>query len=305
MYELLDCDGELRFADEIVNLDGLKGLDWVLAHANPDVLQAESWQLSGWLEDALEVDGEEAVEAWKQRARETNEFVRRELDRQENRVYNPREREKLTYAEMRGTWTRRSTFSWVVDADDDEIKLAWKAMESESDPDWLWRLAGGLKRRPDLCEVEAIIRRGRDWPQEPNPFAIALELVSDPRVRQFGLDLLAKGQIVSGVTALMSSIAPGDEPTVLEAIGKLEDEWDLHSVGLDILQVKVDLDWAGLLNWVYEWTPCSFCRNSAVHDLIKHQLATREMLEECLLDCDQDTREVAETALKELGTGPS
>lgn len=302
-YELFNCDGEFRFARNIVVVDGLKGLDWILSHVDFEKYEDEWWQLRWWLEDAAEVDGEVAVEVWKQKAREAGGFIDQLLREAPSRFKERTESKRLTYAEMRNTWSRVSVLSWVVDADDAEIKLAWRALETETDPKWLRSLALGLQHRPDLCDLEPIISRARDWSGRPNYFTMALSRISNPRLRLFGLEMIAKGAVVAAMDVLQLNAQPGDESTIQDAVRPLTDEYELHSVGSDLLMFKGDLDMESLLTWVYENTPCSFCRNSAVHDLIKSKKAKSELLQECLLDCDPDTREVAEAALKELESG--
>jgi len=49
---------------------------------------------------------------------------------------------------------------------------------------------------------------------------------------------------------------------------------------------------AGWLLWVYEQTPCSFCRNGSVSDLLELGLLPPELSGECRDDCNFETREL-------------
>ena len=55
-----------------------------------------------------------------------------------------------------------------------------------------------------------------------------------------------------------------------------------------------------LMLWAYAHSPCAHCRDCAVRYLTQLKLATPELLWECLMDSDEETRELACSTL-ELG----
>jgi hypothetical protein len=297
IYANFDCDGDLRYADEIVALEGLGGLDWLLARVDPEFMIEEAWRFDGWLEDATAIDGESAVISWKEHAVKSNPLVSRVLE-PANRPIQPTNvvPQTASYEEMRATSQSSSSKSWVRRAADDEIRKAWRAFEKEKDPIWVRKLGLGLECRPDLCDPGPIIRRALSWDQEPNYFGASLSGLDDPRIRALGLELVARGQVSSGTWTLRSSVTAGDVPLLIEAASRVADDNDLHHIGLDFLHYQT-VQSEEILNWVYENTPCSFCRNSAVRDMLKHGFETESILDECLLDCDPDTRQLAADAL--------
>ena len=297
IFASFNCDGELRYADEIVALEGLGGLDWILARVDPEFMIKEAWRFESWLEDATAIDGESAGNSWKENAVKSNPLVRRLLDTANRRIQPTKEMPQTeSYEAMRATSRSSSSKTWFRRAADEEIKKAWRAFEEETDPVWVRKFGLGLDCRPDLCDPYPIIQRALNWDQEPNYFGISLSGLDHPSVRELGLELVSKGHVSSGTWTLRSSVAAGDLPVLIEAASRVVDDSDLHRIGLDFLDYKTVKSEA-LLNWVYEHTPCSFCRNSAVRDMLQHGFITRIILDECLLDCDPDTRKLAFDAL--------
>jgi len=96
---------------------------------------------------------------------------------------------------------------------------------------------------------------------------------------------------------LATNAQPGDEPALLAAAKGLTDDWELHCVGCDLLRLKKDLDKLDILLWMYENTLCSYCRESVVNDLIERDLAPGWLVQECLLDCVAEIREMAAKGL--------
>jgi len=72
----------------------------------------------------------------------------------------------------------------------------------------------------------------------------------------------------------------------------------LHGVGMDIIKLAetYPVAFREPLLWFYERTPCSICRRSVVEELHKRQLVPKEIWEECLDDCDDGLRELAQKA---------
>jgi hypothetical protein len=53
-----------------------------------------------------------------------------------------------------------------------------------------------------------------------------------------------------------------------------------------------------LLPLLYEYDPCSFCRESAVQYMSRHRMLTEKILKECLYDSNEDIRRYAAKRLK-------
>jgi hypothetical protein len=94
----------------------------------------------------------------------------------------------------------------------------------------------------------------------------------------------------------------GDESFVLEVADKLTDSYDRHDAGTSARDIGERLKSSELLIWVYEQTPCSFCRNIALTALIEMGSASADILKEALLDCVEDSRLNAADALAQQGS---
>lgn len=134
----------------------------------------------------------------------------------------------------------------------------------------------------------------------------ALENIRHPAVRAFAHYNAEKGdRTAENFALLVTNYTPEDaallESLLLERIA--QKDWDaVHGAGMDVYRAFHD-DIAiphpkHLLPLLYEYTPCSFCRESAFVYLSRHRMLTGEMLEECLFDCNDDIRKKAEKRLK-------
>ncbi|MFI5385722.1 MAG: hypothetical protein ACHQ50_06335 [Fimbriimonadales bacterium] len=306
LHANFDPADDFRLAEAIIELDGLAGLDWLILHSTGHLVPDNSSEFHWWVGNLTRDCGEETVSAWLARESasrpEVAEFARLlalwEAQPRPSRVAPV----ALTYEELREQWhrpgsPRGSTISWVRSASEDDLAKAWRALETEEDPEWLRRLAQGLKRKPRRCDLLKLIDRAQEWNDERNPFAWALEQVVGPRVRRLGFDLIESGWIVNGIGVLRRNAVPGDEPAFLRAVAKLTHEDDIHGAGIDLRGLGNELDTRDIRIWVYETTPCSLCREGAVKRLIESGRAPEELLRECLLDCDDYTRELATKAL--------
>ena len=71
----------------------------------------------------------------------------------------------------------------------------------------------------------------------------------------------------------------------------------MHSLGLDVTRMSAELDTYEMLLWAYEHTPCSYCREGAVEKIVERYKPPEWLLEECLYDCSENTRKLAEAQL--------
>lgn len=129
----------------------------------------------------------------------------------------------------------------------------------------------------------------------------ALEHLRHPSVRSFALGNAADGIHTPGNFGLLvTNYLPQDaqllEKLLYERI--TAGDWDgVHAAGMDIYRA-FDKD-SGiphpkhLLPLLYEYTPCSFCRESAITYMAVHRMLTKGILEECLFDSNDDIRRYA------------
>lgn len=134
----------------------------------------------------------------------------------------------------------------------------------------------------------------------------ALENLRHPAVRAFALNNVQQGirtqeNFALLVTNYVSSDGKLLEELLLELIAAKN--WDhVHTAGLSIYRA-FEKD-SGiphpkhLLPLLYEYEPCSYCRESALEYMSGHRMLTEKILQECLYDSNYDIRRMAVRKLK-------
>jgi hypothetical protein len=119
-----------------------------------------------------------------------------------------------------------------------------------------------------------------------------LTRVQDSRIRDFALAEIRKAPLNRFAVALfVRNYQPGDEQRLLDAIDLPEDEWDLHGLLMDVIEIfenNANADPTQLGTIAYAATPCEICRRNAVRVLLRSQAAPAWMTEECRVDSYQD-----------------
>jgi len=65
---------------------------------------------------------------------------------------------------------------------------------------------------------------------------------------------------------------------------------------LDLVAANTGFSFESILLWVYDNSPCPHCRCKSVEQMIQRNIAKKNLLEECLDDVYERTRELADTA---------
>ena len=134
----------------------------------------------------------------------------------------------------------------------------------------------------------------------------ALENIRYPAVRAFAINNAKSGiRTPENFALLVTNYAPEDADLLEELLQELiaAKDWDdVHAAGLDIYRAFYKDSGIShpkhLLPLLYEYNPCSFCRESALVYMSKHRMLTKEILEECLYDSNDDICRMAEKRLK-------
>lgn len=128
---------------------------------------------------------------------------------------------------------------------------------------------------------------------------LALQHIRHPEVREFALTEFGKGEQEEMIwSMLIQNSQPEDMPvweSLLAQILASNDRDRLHGLQRRILDA-IDEGNSGLeceLPFIYETIPCSCCRRKAVRLMGERGLLTEEILSECLMDSDVDTRQYA------------
>ena len=130
-----------------------------------------------------------------------------------------------------------------------------------------------------------------------NAFEVLINCQSE-EVRTYGFELLAnKINVTYAIEMLLCNYKAEDKQLLLDELYKIradyKDESDWHGIGLHILSVQdqnVKLP-KEFFFYIYETTLCSCCREYAVRDLAKRRWLTKEMIEECRYDSNNNISE--------------
>ena len=134
----------------------------------------------------------------------------------------------------------------------------------------------------------------------------ALENIRHPAVREFALNNVDKGiRTPENFALLATNYMPEDGKMMVELLREMisQKDWDrIHAAGMDIYRAFRECSGIPhpkhLLPLLHEYNPCSFCRESALAYMSKHRMLTKEMLEECQFDSNEDVRKMAVKRLR-------
>lgn len=129
----------------------------------------------------------------------------------------------------------------------------------------------------------------------------ALEYVRHPTVRAFALTNATKGiRTPENFALLVMNYVPEDREVLEDLLREMivARDWEsVHAAGLDIYRAfrraRGIPQPKHLLPLLYEYNPCSFCRESAIAYMARNRMLTKEILEECLYDSNDSVRRYA------------
>lgn len=197
----------------------------------------------------------------------------------------------------------------------------WLAKKADGETVERYALGYREQTRPELRAEALAAFRDCPYPGDPQPVIEdtrsaceelrsaawrALEQIRHPIVRSFALENAAGGiRTPENFALLMTNYVPEDGQLLEEFLREriAQKDWDgVHRAGLDIYRAFYKDSGIPhpkhLLPLLYEYNPCSFCRESAVRYMAGHRMLTKEILEECLYDSNFDIRGYAAKRLK-------
>ena len=131
----------------------------------------------------------------------------------------------------------------------------------------------------------------------------ALLHLKDDRIHDYARNLLEKGFNSSAVSLLISNIKKSDESFIMNYLEDLPIAKDNRREWHDIVSIigshgeNPEMP-ASLLNWAYESTLCSFCRERIVDKMIQRGLLTDELKEELQWDANLDIRDMVDEKME-------
>lgn len=189
---------------------------------------------------------------------------------------------------------------WGAQASDGDIQLAADGLLAATDPArQLAHLRIFRERRypsPDLGLLFELA--GSDDRRMANAALSALENVTDPAVRSLALRLMETGSNLRGRAAdlLVNNFEPGDHDRVLGWFRKERDVEVRHNLGFNLPRFwdrnPDDVSRSQMLLALYEYGPCSLCREVAVRRLIEINSLPDAIRKECEWDSSEEIREL-------------
>lgn len=197
----------------------------------------------------------------------------------------------------------------------------WLANKADQETVERYALAYREQKQPELRAEALTAFSCCAYPDDPKPIVEdtkseceelqntawrALENIRHPAVRAFAINNAKSGICTQENFALLvTNYAPEDADLLEELLQELiaAKDWDdVHAAGLDIYRAFYKDSGIShpkhLLPLLYEYNPCSFCRESALVYMSKHRMLTKEILEECLYDSNDDIRRMVAKRLK-------
>jgi hypothetical protein len=178
---------------------------------------------------------------------------------------------------------------WGLRADDAQLELVFEHLCSSQDVNVIANLLRVFWRRPlpifdarllDLCQhIDSDVRR---WAFN------AIHNSKHDLIRVFALSQLQKGVRNGSVISLFAgNYESGDEQRILSAIEFPDDDFELHSLLMSVLEVldhNPDANAAQLGIIGYKSTPCGECRRRFLRALLRQNVAPGWLAEECRFD---------------------
>ena len=323
MYERFErCPGDVyEAASSIIALDGEQGMLTMVRGLGRRIVDGESVPVRGELLSTAEYDlGENVRERLLVPVARDDATVRAFLDAvdQANQRDQSEARQRtadlrltgLPYGQLRerleaaqGKLSLGHLRQWGRKAPKSELTAAARDTLTETQPAFLLSYLRLFFGRPYPLEPDGIIRIADEGDDTlAHAALVALRAMENPQVRSFGIDLLHRRHRLAAAFGIFRlNYEPGDHDLFMNVLGGLESDTDtqvLHGIGLDLNEVyeeRLAPECREPMLWIYENTPCSFCRERAVGTLLKTQQLPEEIRLECLDDCSPETRELART----------
>lgn len=195
---------------------------------------------------------------------------------------------------------------WSDHASPEDLELAAQDLISSENDDKRKLLLTLFAKRPFPLDRAPLIQmtESEDFMLRARAYA-ALRNVRHESVRQLFMKSIERGD--PGFRLLKANFQAGDDELIMKTVrnprvtelGK-SDAFQLHSIGFDLAELckeGIIQKVSPVAQWVYDYSPCVFCRSKAVRQLIACEGASDEFLQECRFDADDSTRAMAVKAL--------
>lgn len=311
-------DGINAGAEQLIFLDGISGFIFVADQFGKSLLAGkEDWlygYLLGWLEDMY---GEEAVRPAIERAREENPQVRAYLEaaaeveaQRKKHTTSRMDTTEMPYSQIKAILAGRkddpfdietdiAVRRWSKHATQADLAQAAADLLLETDPKRLRTYLRIFWQRKFPLAVESLIEFVRHPEAKVAAQALAaLKIIQHPAVRAFAFELMdtTSDRRSWAVDLLINNFQEGDH-LILERFARTplnseEERWRLGHGILDFCEAHSNPESEErLMLALYEYNPCSHCRERIIDRLLALDRLPDWMAEECRYDVNLDIRE--------------
>lgn len=288
------AEAGLSCAEVLVRLDGLDALLTVMNTFESEPAEDLPWQFGHLLETLQKRDGPYTLPPELDRFYNESRAQEAQLDDERDRPNPPRE----TWETIRQTLSDRQfgrKAAWIRSASDEEVHQAADALLHESHHT---RLSGLLR-----------MFEWRDFPGSPAPLLAlagasdapiarraltALARLKGPEIRAAAMQAIVQPALRRGaIECMAANPEPGDYPLIEALLRQDLNDGDLHELCIGVkhyVAANPSPEAERTLLLVYENTPCSMCRYTAVKKLMDLYRLPASIREECRYDAGEDTR---------------
>lgn len=257
----------IEAAQDELALVGMPGLQWLLDKVLPTIPNEELHRVSSWREDS--------GVSIRSLSKEHQRLLRNAQDRW--RYHAPKRQVPKRQIQIDLARTLEEFYTETDTKKLRKLSLAIRMNRVPVDPTRLIEIAGN--------------------PERDRIYFTLLGKLDSDAVHDFAIKVLQRRPLLGfELEALLSSFRVADTPIVWLAIQEfdLRDEIATHALVSDLNQLipKIE-DPLPFLSWVYDASPCTYCRLNAVAMMVARQCLPPEIAYEATWDCEEDIRELA------------
>ncbi len=183
---------------------------------------------------------------------------------------------------------------WGAKAASDQRETVFAALLVSNEPEQVKRLFRCFAKT-GVPRFDSRLLQWLDHPDTQVRWAAvkAMAQTKHFNLRQIALRLIADGNMTNGIALLVNNFEGGDFALCAEHLKQLDDVDEVHhlvGVLLDLCEAHPGADALDSLLYVYECSPCSTCRRTAVEAMLNSKNAPTWVLIESAFDADPDTR---------------
>jgi hypothetical protein len=297
MYSAFERDGfGLTAADELVRLDGLRGLVFVAKSFGAEDPEERPWQFGHLIETLETQHGKQTLPA------QLDDFLRewREYEAIWERARQKPPEPRPDYETVKHNLTRLG-YRWARNASIQELEIAADDLLAENDKERLFGYLNMFRLRRFPKAIDQLLELARTADQRVARAAVfALSNIQDQRVRALGLDLMAGAKWWRGdaVNLLTHNSQDGDYRILEDLLEQHADpdeyDWLGHGV-LRFVETHRSEEAERALLLLYENGPCTLCRYRVVKELIAIGHLPHWVREECQYDAYSETRKLVKS----------